>query len=45
MDVYPAGKAAVGNSAYPPVMLLEALLLQKWFGIRSDPSAGEPDQR
>ena len=37
MDVYPVGKAAVGNSAYPPVMLLKALLLQKWFGIRSDP--------
>jgi len=37
LDVYPVGKAAVGNSAYPPVMLLKALLLQKWFGIRSDP--------
>ena len=37
LDVYPVGKTAVGNSAYPPVMLLKALLLQKWFGIRSDP--------
>ncbi len=35
--VYPVGKSAVGNSAYPPVMLLKALMLQKWFGIRSDP--------
>ena len=37
LDVYPVGKAAVGNVDYPPVMLLKALLLQKWFGIRSDP--------
>lgn len=36
LDVYPVGKAAVGNGAYPPVMLLKALMLQKWFGIRSD---------
>lgn len=27
----------MGNVAYPTVMLLKALLLQKWFGIRSDP--------
>ena len=37
LEVYPVGKSAVGNTAYPPVMLLKALLLQKWFGIRSDP--------
>ena len=37
IDVYPVGKSAVGNVAYPPVMLLKALLQQKWFGIRSDP--------
>jgi IS5 family transposase len=37
LDVYPVGKSAAGNVAYPPVMLLKALLLQKWFGIRSDP--------
>ena len=32
------GKSQVGNAAYPPVVLLKALLLQKWFGIRSDPA-------
>jgi len=37
LGVYPVEKATVGNVAYPPVMLLKALLLQKWFGIRSDP--------
>jgi len=26
-----------GYAAYPPLMLLKAVLLQKWFGIRSDP--------
>lgn len=34
---YPVGKSPVGNSVYPPQMLLKAMLLQKWFGIRSDP--------
>ncbi len=34
---YPVGKSPVGNAAYPPLMLLKAVLLQKWFGIRSDP--------
>jgi transposase, IS5 family len=33
----PVGKSPVGDKAYPPVMLLKALLLQKWFGIISDP--------
>ena len=37
MDKYPVGKSAVGNTAYPPLMLLKAVMLQKWFGIRSDP--------
>ena len=37
LEDYPVGKSPVGNAAYPPVMLLKALLLQKWFGIRSDP--------
>jgi transposase, IS5 family len=37
IEDYPVGKSPVGNAAYPPVMLLKALLLQKWFGIRSDP--------
>ncbi len=31
MGVYPVGKSAVGNVAYPPVMLLKALMLQKWL--------------
>ena len=34
---YPVGKSPVDNAAYPPMMLLKALLLQKWFGIRCDP--------
>jgi len=34
---YPVGKSPVGNAAYPQVMLLKAVLLQKWFRIRSDP--------
>ena len=33
----PVGKSEVGNKAYPPLMLMKALLLQKWFGIKSDP--------
>jgi len=31
------GKSECGNRAYPPLMLMKALLLQKWFGIKSDP--------
>ena len=34
---YPTGKSDVGNRAYPPLMLLKAVLLQSWFGINSDP--------
>lgn len=34
---YPVGHSIYGNRAYPPVMLLKALLIQKWFGIASDP--------
>jgi len=34
---YPVGKSEFGNKAYPPLMLMKALLLQKWFGIKSDP--------
>jgi len=37
MESYPVGRSAVGNAAHPPLMLLKALLIQKWFGIRSDP--------
>ena len=34
---YPVGQSDYGNKAYPPLMLLKATLLQKWFGIKSDP--------
>jgi len=34
---YPVGHSVYGNRAYPPLMLLKALLIQKWFGIASDP--------
>jgi len=37
LETYPVGKADCGNRAYPPLMLLKALLVQKWFGIDSDP--------
>jgi len=37
LEDYPVGKSQLGNRAYPPLMLLKALLLQKWFGIKSDP--------
>jgi len=36
-EQYPVGQSAYGNKAYPPLMLLKAVLLQKWFGIASDP--------
>jgi len=31
------GQSTYGNKAYPPLMLLKAVFLQKWFGITSDP--------
>lgn len=34
---YPVGQSEYGNKAYPPLMLLKAVLIQKWFGIKSDP--------
>ncbi len=34
---YPVGHSDYGNKAYPPLMLLKALFIQKWFGITSDP--------
>jgi len=34
---YPVGQSDLGNKAYPPLMLLKAILIQKWFGIKSDP--------
>jgi transposase, IS5 family len=36
-DHYPVGQSEYGNKAYPPLMLLKALFIQKWFGIHSDP--------
>lgn len=37
MDYYEVGRQEEGADAYPPLMLLKALLLQKWFHIPSDP--------
>ena len=37
MDYYLVGRQEEGADAYPPLMLLKALLLQKWFHIPSDP--------
>lgn len=34
---YPVGQSEFGNKAYSPLMLLKAILIQKWFGIKSDP--------
>jgi transposase, IS5 family len=36
-DYYEIGRQEEGADAYPPLMLLKALLLQKWFRIPSDP--------
>lgn len=36
-ESYPVGQSEFGNKAYPPLMLLKAVLLQKWYGIKSDP--------
>jgi len=37
MNHYTVGTSNEGADAYPPLMLLRALLLQKWFKIESDP--------
>lgn len=37
MNHYTVGTSTEGADAYPPLMLLRALLLQKWFKIESDP--------
>jgi len=37
MGHYQAGTSKEGADAYPPLMLLKGLLLQKWFRIPSDP--------
>jgi transposase, IS5 family len=34
---YPVGQSSLGNKAYQPLVLLKAALLQKWYGIDSDP--------
>jgi IS5 family transposase len=36
-EYYAVGTSTEGADAYPPLMLLKALLLQKWFHIPSDP--------
>jgi len=36
-DYYVVGRQEEGADAYSPLMLLKALLLQKWFHILSDP--------
>ena len=37
MKGYPVGDSELGNKAFYPVVLLKAILLQKWYGIDSDP--------
>jgi len=34
---YLLGQSEFGNNAYSPLMLLKGTLIQKWFGIKSDP--------
>lgn len=37
MERYEVGTSLEGADAYPPLMLLKGMLLQKWFRIPSDP--------
>ncbi len=37
MEYYDIGKTKEGADAYPPILLLKCMLLQKWFRIPSDP--------
>ena len=37
LERYEVGKSEEGADAYPPLMLLKSMLLQKWFHIPSDP--------
>ena len=37
MAHYTVGTSNEGADAYPPMMLLRAFLLQKWFKVKSDP--------
>jgi len=37
LEYYETGRATEGADAWPPLILLKGLLLQKWFRIPSDP--------
>jgi IS5 family transposase len=37
LEYYDTGKTIEGADAYPPILLLKCMLLQKWFRIPSDP--------
>ena len=37
LEHYEVGTSKEGADAYPPLMLLKSMLLQKWFHIPSDP--------
>ena len=37
MEYYDTGSTKEGADAYPPILLLKCVLLQKWFRIPSDP--------
>jgi len=41
---YTVGNTTEGADAYPPVMLLKAFLLQKWFRIHPETSSGLENQ-
>ena len=34
MEYYEIGKTKEGADAYPPILLLKCMLLQKWFPLR-----------
>jgi IS5 family transposase len=38
MEYYDIGITNEGADAYPPILLLKCMLLQKWFSIPSDPA-------
>ncbi|MFC1533103.1 transposase [Thermodesulfobacteriota bacterium] len=37
MEYYDTDRSKEGADAYPPILLLKCMLLQKWFRIPSDP--------
>jgi len=37
MRGYPVGDSELGNKAFYPIVLMKAILLQKWYGLYSDP--------